>query len=81
MDKQTDDLGVFLHANTKKSNEQIADSVRTSKKLSNKHNNVVIFQEKRSMSGNAKKLLQAVKDFDSTAQLIIKTSSGVWNQK
>lgn len=81
MDKQTDDLGVFLHANTKKSNEEIADSVRTSKKLSNKHNNVVIFQEKRSMSGNAKKLLQAVKDFDSTAQLIIKTSSGTWNQK
>lgn len=81
MDKQTDDLGVFLHANTKKSNEQIADSVRTSKKLSNRHNNVVIFQEKRSMSGNAKKLLQAVKDFDSTAQLIIKTSSGTWNQK
>ena len=81
MDKQTDDLGVFLHANTKKSNEEIADSVRSSKKLSNKHNNVVIFQEKRSVCGTATKLLQAIQDFDSTAELIIKTKTGTWKQK
>jgi hypothetical protein len=80
MDKQTNDLGAFLHANTKKSNEEIAESVRASKKLSNSHNNVVIFQEKRSMCGTAKKLLQAIKDFDSTAELIIKTKSGTWKE-
>ena len=80
MDKQTD-LGAFLHANTKKSNDDIAESVRSSKKLSNKHNNVVIFQEKRSMCGTAKKLAQAIKDFDSTAELIIKTKTGTWQQK
>ena len=81
MDKQTNDLGAFLHANTKKSNEEIAESVRASKKLNNSHNNVVIFQEKRSMCGTAKKLLQAIKDFDSTAELIIKTKSGTWKEK
>jgi hypothetical protein len=81
MSKPTNDLGAFLHAQTKKSNEEIADSVRSSKKLSNKHNNVVIFQEKRSMCGTAKKLLQSVKDFDSTAELIIKTKTGTWKVK
>ena len=81
MSKPTNDLGAFLHAQTSKSNEDLAESIRVSKKLSNRHNNVVIFQEKRSMCGTAKKLLQAVKDFDSSAELIIKTDSGTWKQK
>lgn len=81
MSKPTNDLGAFLHAQTKKSNEELADSIRTSKKLSNKHNNVVIFQEKRSVCGTATKLLQAIQDFDSTAELIIKTKNGTWKQK
>ena len=74
-------LGEFLHRNSHKSNKELADSIRTSKKLSNKHNNVVIFQEKRSVCGTATKLLQAIQDFDSTAELIIKTKTGTWKQK
>ena len=81
MSKPTNDLGAFLHAQSNKSNEDLAESIRVSKKLSNRHNNVVIFQEKRSMCGTAKKLLQSIKDFDSSAELIIKTDSGVWSQK
>ena len=81
MSKPTNDLGAFLHAKSKKSNEELAESIRFSKKLSNRHNNVVIFQEKRSMCGTAAKLLQSIKDFDSSAELIIKTDSGTWSQK
>lgn len=80
MSKPTNDLGAFLHAQSKKSNEELAESIRVSKKLSNRHNNVVIFQEKRSMCSTAKKLLQSVKDFDNSAELIIKTDSGIWKQ-
>lgn len=80
MSKPTNDLGAFLHAQSKKSNEELAESIRVSKKLSNRHNNVVIFQEKRSLCSTAKKLLQSVKDFDNSAELIIKTDSGIWKQ-
>ena len=80
MSKPTNDLGAFLHAQSKKSNEELAESIRVSKKLSNRHNNVVIFQEKRSVCSTAKKLLQSVKDFDNSAELIIKTDSGIWKQ-
>ena len=41
------DLGSFLHENTKKSNNDLADDIRDVKKLSNKHDNVVIHQEKK----------------------------------
>ena len=81
MSKITNDLGAFLHTQSKKSNEDLAESIRVSKKLSNRHNNVVIFQEKRSMCGTAAKLFQSIKDFDSSAELIIKTNNGVWSQK
>jgi hypothetical protein len=33
------------------------------------------------MCGTAKKLLQSVKDFDSSAELIIKTKTGTWKVK
>ena len=45
MDKN--DLGSFLHENSKKSNKELADSIREVKKLNNKHDNVVIHQEKK----------------------------------
>ena len=80
MSKPTNDLGAFLHAQSKKSNEELAESIRVSKKLSNRHNNVVIFQEKRSLCSTAKKLFQSIKDFDNSAELIIKTDSGIWKQ-
>tara|TARA_R110002050_G_scaffold42005_1_gene101543 strand:+ start:209 stop:454 length:246 start_codon:yes stop_codon:yes gene_type:complete len=80
MSKPSNDLGAFLHAKSKKSNEELAESIRVSKKLSNRHNNVVIFQEKRSVCSTAKKLLQSVKDFDNSAELIIKTDGGIWKQ-
>ena len=81
MSKPTNDLGAFLHAKSKKSNEELAESIRVSKKLSNRHNNVVIFQEKRSMCGTAEKLLQAIKFFDSSSELIIKTNTDTWTAK
>ena len=80
MSKPTNDLGAFLHAQSKKNNEELAESIRVSKKLSNRHNNVVIFQEKRSLCSTAKKLFQSIKDFDNSAELIIKTDSGIWKQ-
>tara|TARA_R110001632_G_scaffold45834_1_gene116586 strand:- start:311 stop:556 length:246 start_codon:yes stop_codon:yes gene_type:complete len=80
MSKPINDLGAFLHAQSKKSNEELAESIRVSKKLSNRHNNVVIFQEKRSLCSTAKKLFQSIKDFDNSAELIIKTDSGIWKQ-
>ena len=81
MSKPTNDLGAFLHAQTSKSNKELANSIRESKNLNNKHNNVVIFQEKRSTCITAEKLLQAIKFFDSSSELIIKTDNGVWKQK
>ena len=81
MSKPINDLGAFLHAQTSKSNKELANSIRESKNLNNKHNNVVIFQEKRSTCITAEKLLQAIKFFDSSSELIIKTDSGTWKQK
>jgi len=81
MSKPTNDLGAFLHAQTSKSNKELANSIRESKNLNNKHNNVVIFQEKRSTCITAEKLLQAIKFFDSSSELIIKTDNGTWKQK
>lgn len=81
MSKPINDLGAFLHAQTSKSNEELANSIRESKNLNNKHNNVVIFQEKRSTCITAEKLLQAIKFFDSSSELIIKTDNGTWKQK
>ena len=37
-----DDLGSFLHENSQNSNKELADEIRAIKKLSNKHDNVVI---------------------------------------
>ena len=37
MSKPTNDLGAFLHAKSRKSNEELAESIRVSKKLSKTH--------------------------------------------
>ena len=81
MSKPINDLGAFLHAQTSKSNKELANSIRESKNLNNKHNNVVIFQEKRSTCITAEKLLQAIKFFDSSSELIIKTNTDTWTAK
>ena len=81
MDKnKQDDLGAFLHKNSSKSNQEIAESIRKAKKLSNSHTNVVIFQEKKSICSTAEKLLRSVKCFDENAELIIKTKKGQWKK-
>lgn len=81
MSKPTNNLGAFLHAQTSKSNQELADNIRSSKNLNNKHNNVVVFQEKRSVAVTADKLLQAIKFFDSSSELIIKTKTNTWRTK
>ena len=81
MSKPTNNLGAFLHAQTSKTNEELADNIRSSKNLNNKHNNVVVFQEKRSVGITADKLLQAIKFFDSSSELIIKTKTNTWRAK
>ena len=50
-------LGEFLHRNSHKSNKELADSIRDVKKLSNRHDNVVVHQEKKSLISTAKKAI------------------------
>jgi hypothetical protein len=54
-------LGEFLHRNSHKSNKDLADSIREVKKLSNRHDNVVVHQEKKSLISTAKKLVLTMK--------------------
>ena len=77
MDKK-DDLGSFLHENSKKSNADIADSIRQVKNLSNKHDNVVLYQEKRTICATAEKLNKIIKAFDDKAELTIKIRGKKW---
>ena len=73
------DLGSFLHENTKKSNNDLADDIRDVKKLSNKHDNVVIHQEKKSITKAAQKLNKIIKVFGN-AELKIKLNNKTWQQ-
>jgi hypothetical protein len=73
------DLGSFLHENTKKSNNDLADDIRDVKKLSNKHDNVVIHQEKKSIAKAAQKLNKIIKVFGN-AELKIKLNNKTWQQ-
>jgi len=73
------DLGSFLHENTKKSNNDLADDIREVKKLSNKHDNVVIHQEKKSIAKAAQKLNKIIKVFGN-AELKIKLNNKTWQQ-
>ena len=73
-------LGEFLHRNSHKSNEDLADSIREVKKLSNRHDNVVVHQEKKSLISTAKKLSQCIKSFNNEAELIITINDKQWQQ-
>ncbi len=74
MNKQK--LGEFLHKNSKKSNEDIADGIRSIKRVSNKYHNQIIFFEKKSIDGMYDKLSKVIKTFDDKAEIIIKTKNG-----
>jgi hypothetical protein len=74
-----DDLGSFLHENTKKSNNDLADGIRSVKNLSNTHDNVVIHQEKKSITKAAQKLNKIIKVFGN-AELKIKLNNKTWQQ-
>jgi hypothetical protein len=73
-------LGEFLHRNSHKSNKDLADSIREVKKLSNRHDNVVVHQEKKSLISTAKKLSQCIKSFNNEAELIITINDKQWQQ-
>ena len=73
-------LGEFLHRNSHKSNKELADSIREVKKLSNRHDNVVVHQEKKSLISTAKKLSQCIKSFNNEAELTITINKKQWQQ-
>lgn len=77
---EKDDLGSFLHEASKKSNAEIADSIRNVKGITNKHDNVVIYQEKRTICSTAEKLNKIIKAFDKNAELTIKIKNKKWKQ-
>ena len=77
---EKDDLGSFLHGASKKSNAELADSIREAKKITNIHDNVVIYQEKKTINNMVEKLNTVIKCFDDKAELIIKTSKQKWKQ-
>jgi ActR/RegA family two-component response regulator len=80
MSKPENNLGKFLQANSNKSNEELAESIREAKKLNNKHTQVVLHQERKSICSTAEKLLKAVKCYDDKAELIIKIKKQTWKQ-
>ena len=73
-------LGEFLHRNSHKSNKELADSIRDVKKLSNRHDNVVVHQEKKSLISTARKLSQCIKSFNEEAELTITINKKQWQQ-
>lgn len=81
MSKPENSLGKFLQENSKKTNTELADSIRSSKKINNKHDNVVIFQEKRSVCATAEKLQKMVKAFNEEAEVQIKIKKQTWKQE
>lgn len=76
MDKN--DLGGFLRDNSPKTNEELADSIRTVKKITNQHDNVVIYQEKKTICKTAEKLSKIIKAFNQDAELVIKIKNKTW---
>jgi len=78
MEKQK--LGDWLQSSTTKSNKELADNIRSSKKISNSHDNVVIYQEKRSVCATAEKLQNMVKAFNKDAEVTIKIKKQTWKQ-
>jgi len=75
-----DDLGSFLHENSQNSNKELADGIRAIKKLNNKHDNVVIHQEKKSINKASSKLSKIIKAFDKDAVLLIQIKNKAWLQ-
>ena len=73
-------LGEFPHRYSHKSNKELADSIRHVKKLSNRHDNVVVHQEKKSLISTAKKLSQCIKSFNEEAELTITINDKQWQQ-
>ena len=73
-------LGEFLHRYSHKSNKELADSIREVKKLSNRHDNVVVHQEKKSLISTARKLSQCIKSFNEEAELTITINDKQWQQ-
>ena len=73
-------LGEFLHRYSHKSNKELADSIRDVKKLSNRHDNVVVHQEKKSLISTARKLSQCIKSFNEEAELTITINDKQWQQ-
>lgn len=61
-----------------KSAQDVADSIRKGKGITNDKDNVVVYQEKRSICETALKLSKLIKNIDKNAQVIIKTSKGKW---
>ena len=74
-------LGEFLRENSDKSISELADAIREAKKLTNRHDNVVLFQEKKSVCGTAEKLQKIIKAFNKDAELIIKIKNKKWQEK
>tara|TARA_R100000805_G_C3505879_1_gene34072 strand:- start:237 stop:476 length:240 start_codon:yes stop_codon:yes gene_type:complete len=73
-------LGEFLHRSSQKTNKELAEDIRQVKKLSNKHDNVVVHQEKKSLDATADKLSKSIKSFNNDAVLIIKINNRQWIQ-
>ena len=73
-------LGEFLHRTSQKTNKELANNIRQVKKLSNKHDNVVIHQEKRSINKASEKLSKIIKAFDKDAKLLINLKNKTWLQ-
>ena len=73
-------LGEFLHRNSQKTNKELAEDIRQVKKLSNKHDNVVVHQEKKSLDTTADKLSKSIKSFNEDAELTITINDKTWKQ-
>ena len=73
-------LGEFLHRTSQKTNKELADDIRQIKRLSNKHDNVVVHQEKKSLDATAEKLSKSIKSFNKDAELIITINDKQWIQ-
>lgn len=74
-------LGEFLHRNAEKSNKELAKDIRAAKKLSNKHDNIILYQEKKSLDATVDKLAKSLKSFNNNAQLIILINDKQWIQE
>ena len=73
-------LGEFLHRTSQKTNKELPNNIRQVKKLSNKHDNVVVHQEKKSLDATAEKLSKSIKSFNEDAELTITINDKTWQQ-